>query len=125
MILIPPGSNIGKPFRSTLETSSSRAVAESGSITTHLGTMRPVWTRLIRFVATDGRTLYGEPIVPSADYDIGVQGEKDGIKAKVVVGPIYGTSDETKVTDEVVDVEKLLGPLSQSDVPIIRAIGLK
>jgi hypothetical protein len=87
--------------------------------------MRPVWTRLIRFVAVDGRTLYGEPIVPSADYDLGVEGEKDGIKAKVVVGPIYGTSSETKVTDEVVQVKKLLGPLSQSDVPIIRAIGLK
>jgi hypothetical protein len=76
-------------------------------------------------MATDGRTLYGEPIVPSADYDLGVEGEKEGIKAKVIVGPIYGTADETKVTDEIVDVKKLLGPLSQSDVPIIRAIGLK
>lgn len=121
-VLVLAESRIGKVSRGRSETYRTRALDKCEAITS---IMKPVWTRLIRFVATDGRTLYGEPIVPSADYDLGIKGEKEGIKAKVIQGPIYGTSNETKVTDEIVDVEKLLGPLSQSDVPIIRAIGLK
>jgi len=79
----------------------------------------------VRFIAADGRTLNGEPIVPSTDFDIGVEAEKGGLKAKVIEGiDIYDTTGQTKVTDEVVEVKKLLGPLSQSQVPLVRAIGL-
>ena len=87
--------------------------------------MKTAWNRLIRFVATDGRTLYGEPILPSPDFDLGDTNEQTGLRAKVVAGrDLYDTTGETKVTDEVVTVKTLLGPLAQSDVPILRCIGL-
>jgi len=87
--------------------------------------MAPNWDRLIRFVATDGRELRGEPILPSADFDIGTTTEETGLKAKVIDvknGDIFDPS--SKVTDEVVTVKKLLGPVTVEEVPIIRCIGL-
>ncbi|CAG9939070.1 unnamed protein product [Clonostachys rosea f. rosea IK726] len=87
--------------------------------------MKVAWSRLIRFVATDGRTLYGEPILTNPDFDIGDTTEKTGLQAKVVKGQdIYDTAGATKVTDEVVTVKKLLGPLAPADVPILRCVGL-
>jgi 2-keto-4-pentenoate hydratase/2-oxohepta-3-ene-1,7-dioic acid hydratase in catechol pathway len=87
--------------------------------------MKLPWTRLIRFVATDGRTLRGEPILPSEDFDLGNVTEADQLQAKVITGDdIFDTSGKTKVTDETVTVKKILGPLTKEDVPVIRAIGL-
>lgn len=87
--------------------------------------MRVVWDRLIRFVATDGRVLRGEPILPSPDYDIGSTTEKDQLQAKVVSGTdIFSNKGDTKVTDEIVTVKAVLGPLTQEEVPILRCIGL-
>ncbi|KAF2658581.1 fumarylacetoacetate hydrolase family protein-like protein [Lophiostoma macrostomum CBS 122681] len=87
--------------------------------------MAPNWKRLIRFESTDGRTLRGEPILPSEDFDVGSTTEQTGLKAKVIQvasGDIFDTS--TKVTDEEITVKKLLGPVEESEVPIIRCIGL-
>ncbi|KIW83637.1 hypothetical protein Z517_02883 [Fonsecaea pedrosoi CBS 271.37] len=87
--------------------------------------MKVPWTRLIRFVATDGRVLRGEPILPSEDFDLGNVTEADQLKAKVIVGDdIFDTTGQTKVTDEVVTVKKLLGPLAREEVPILRCVGL-
>lgn len=87
--------------------------------------MRTAWQRLIRFVATDGRTLYGEPILPSPDFDLGNTTAGTGLKAKVIAGTdLFDTTGATKVSEEVVTVQKLLGPLAQEDVPIVRCIGL-
>ncbi|KIY03331.1 uncharacterized protein Z520_00022 [Fonsecaea multimorphosa CBS 102226] len=87
--------------------------------------MKVPWTRLIRFVATDGRVLRGEPILPSEDFDLGNVTESDQLKAKVIVGDdIFDTTGKTKVTDEVVTVKKLLGPLAREEVPILRCVGL-
>ncbi|TKA70413.1 hypothetical protein B0A49_06211 [Cryomyces minteri] len=87
--------------------------------------MKVAWSRLIRFVATDGRTLRGEPIMPSADFDLGFVTESDKLQAKVIVGDdLYDTTGKTKVTDEVVTVKRLLGPLTKEDVPILRCVGL-
>ena len=86
--------------------------------------MRVAWDRLIRFVATDGRTLYGEPILPSPTFDIGNTTEETGLKARVFQGDLYDTTGTSKVTDEVVQVKRLLGPLAPSDVPILRCVGL-
>lgn len=87
--------------------------------------MPVAWTRLIRFVSTDGRTLYGEPIMPSEDFDLGETTEATKLKARVVEGnDLYDTTGATKVTDEVVTVKELLGPLAQSDVDILRCVGL-
>ena len=85
----------------------------------------PVWSRLIRFESTDGRLLRGEPILPSPDFDVGSTIEATKLQAKVIEGQdIYDTTGKTKVTDEIVTVKKLLGPLAQEDVPIVRCIGL-
>ncbi|EXJ74243.1 uncharacterized protein A1O5_02539 [Cladophialophora psammophila CBS 110553] len=87
--------------------------------------MKLPWTRLIRFVATDGRLLRGEPILPSEEFDLGNVTEADQLKAKVIVGDdIFDTTGKTKVTDEVVTVKKILGPLAREEVPILRCVGL-
>jgi 2-keto-4-pentenoate hydratase/2-oxohepta-3-ene-1,7-dioic acid hydratase in catechol pathway len=87
--------------------------------------MKVAWERLIRFVATDGRVLKGEPILPSEDFDLGRVNESTKLQAKVIQGDdVYDTTGETKVTDEIVTVKKLLGPLAQGDVDILRCVGL-
>lgn len=86
------------------------------------------WTRLIRFEAADGRILRGEPILPgetAGDFDIGRISQADNLQAQVVIGDdIFDTTGKTVVTNEVVPVKRLLGPLLPSDVPIIRCVGL-
>lgn len=97
----------------------------SHSSTTHPANMPVPWTRLIRFAATDGRVLRGEPILPSPDFDIGNVTEETKLQAKVIEGSdIYDTTGATRVTDEVVTVKKLLGPLAPEDIPILRCVGL-
>jgi len=76
-------------------------------------------------MATDGRILRGEPILPRDDLDLGFVTEADALQAKVLAGEdIYDTTGLTKLTDEVVTVKKILGPLAQNDVPIVRCVGL-
>ncbi|KAI5200547.1 hypothetical protein E4T39_05709 [Aureobasidium subglaciale] len=87
--------------------------------------MKPVWNRLIRFEAADGRVLRGEPILPSPTFDLGRLTESDVLEAKVIAGSdIFDQTGATKVTDQIVRVEKILGPLEQSEVPILRCVGL-
>jgi hypothetical protein len=87
--------------------------------------MTVAWNRLIRFVATDGRILRGEPILPSPDFDLGSTTAETQLKAKIISGnDLYDTTGATKVTNEVATVKELLGPLSQADVPILRCVGL-
>ncbi len=85
--------------------------------------MQARWSRLIRFLATDGRVLRGEPILPFADFDLGNVTEEHELKAKIIVGDdIFG--DGVRVSEEVATVKEMLGPLTPSDVPTIRCIGL-
>jgi hypothetical protein len=87
--------------------------------------MAPNWDRLIRFVATDGRELRGEPILPSEDFDVGTTTEETALKAKVIQVANNDVFDpSTKVTDEEVTVKRVLGPVTTEEVPIIRCIGL-
>lgn len=87
--------------------------------------MKVVWERLIRFVATDGRVLRGEPILPAADFDLGDTSEATKLQARVITGSdLYDTTGKTKVTDEIVTVKRLLGPLAQEDTDILRCVGL-
>lgn len=87
--------------------------------------MRVAWTRLIRFIATDGRILRGEPILPSPEFDLGKTTEETKLQAKVIVGDdLYDITGKTNVSDEVVTVKRLLGPLSAEDVDILRCVGL-
>ena len=87
--------------------------------------MTVVWERLIRFVAVDGRVLRGEPIMPSPDFDLGNTTEQTELRAKVILGSdAYDTTGKTKISEEIVTVKKLLGPLAQEDVDILRCVGL-
>ncbi len=87
--------------------------------------MKTAWQRLIRFVSTDGRILRGEPILPFPDFDLGATTEETKLKARILEGnDIYDTTGVTRLTDEVATVKTLLGPLTPSDVPILRCIGL-
>ena len=87
--------------------------------------MKVAWTRAIRFIAADGRTLRGESILPSPDFDLGWTSENDQLKAKIIRGDdLYDNTGKTRVSDEVVTVKKLLGPLARDDVPILRCVGL-
>ncbi|KAJ6123780.1 Fumarylacetoacetase C-terminal-like protein [Penicillium samsonianum] len=83
------------------------------------------WKRLIRFTATDGRTLRGEPILLTPTTDLGFITESDKLQARVIEGDdLYDTTGKTRVTDEIVSVKTILGPLAQADVPILRCVGL-
>lgn len=87
--------------------------------------MKVAWNRAIRFITTDDRVLYGEPILSDPELDLGKLREGDKLQAKVIVGDdLFDTSGATSVSDEVVDVKKLLGPLAKEDVPILRCVGL-
>lgn len=83
------------------------------------------WKRLIRFIATDGRTLRGEPILPTPTTDLGFITESDKLQVRVIEGDdLYDTTGKTRITDEIVSVKTVLGPLAQADVPILRCVGL-
>lgn len=87
--------------------------------------MAVAWQRLIRFVATDGLIYRGEPILPATDFDIGTTTDSTGLRAKVIEGAdIYDATGKTRVTDTVVTVQQLLGPLGQGEVDILRCVGL-
>ncbi|PVH98233.1 hypothetical protein DM02DRAFT_682728 [Periconia macrospinosa] len=87
--------------------------------------MRVAWTRLIRFVATDGRVLRGEPILPNPEFDLGQTAESTKLQARIIIGDdIYDTTGKVKVSEEIVTVKKLLGPLAAEDVDILRCVGL-
>lgn len=84
------------------------------------------WKRLIRFEGVDGRILRGEPVFPeNKKVDLGFVTEADQLEANVLVGDdIYDTTGKTKLTSDKVVIKKILSPLAQSDVPILRCVGL-
>lgn len=87
--------------------------------------MNVAWERLIRFISTDDHVLLGEPILPHSEFDLGNTTADTRLQARVIRGDdIYDTTGSTFVTDEVVTVKKLLGPLQSCDVPIMRCVGL-
>ncbi|KAK6543586.1 hypothetical protein TWF694_000329 [Orbilia ellipsospora] len=79
------------------------------------------WKNLIRFIAEeDGQEHLGD--VDASQYpDVGVSihdGQK--VTARVINGSIF----DGTVTDKTLTVARLLSPISVSDVPIIRCLGL-
>ena len=87
--------------------------------------MKVAWQRLIRFVSTDDKILYGQPILPSPDFDLGQVTESHKLRANIIQGDdIYDTSGNTRVTNDIATVKRILGPLAESDVPVVRCIGL-
>lgn len=72
--------------------------------------------RLVRFLAKDGRTYYGDAILPAGETDIGKTKQ-----ARIIDGDIFGKHD---VTDKVADVRLLLAPLAPEDVRTVRCLGM-
>jgi hypothetical protein len=87
--------------------------------------MRVAWTRLNRFVGTDGKIYRGEPMLPQPDFDLGNTTEATRLRARVILGDdIYDTTGRTVVSDQIVTVKTLLGPLVADDSDILRCVGL-
>ena len=70
----------------------------------------------MRFLAKDGRTYYGDAILPSGVTDI-----SKAKQARVVTGDIFGKHE---VTEQVADIRLLLAPLAPEDVRTVRCLGL-
>lgn len=81
------------------------------------------WSHLIRFTATGSNDVqFGDAVVDSEEADIGLSAKESKLKAKLIKGDPL--SPDCQVTDEVVEVGKLLGPLTPRMVPSVRCIGL-
>ncbi|KAE8365783.1 hypothetical protein BDV27DRAFT_126227 [Aspergillus caelatus] len=74
------------------------------------------FSRLIRFLATDGHIYYGDAIMPTGTSDIG-----KATRAQVIQGDIFG---QHQVTDQVAEVKTLLAPLAREDIVTVRCLGL-
>ncbi|KAI4753592.1 hypothetical protein E4T51_13301 [Aureobasidium sp. EXF-12344] len=74
------------------------------------------FSRLIRFLAKDGKTYYGDALVPSGG---GASDLTRVAQAKVIQGTPWG---QHQVTDR--DVQKLLAPLAREDIRTVRCLGL-
>ncbi|KAL2260134.1 hypothetical protein VTK26DRAFT_5961 [Humicola hyalothermophila] len=74
------------------------------------------FSRLVRFLAKDGRTYYGDAILPRGVTDIA-----KARQARIVQGDIFGKHD---VTDQVADIRLLLAPLAPEHVRTVRCLGL-
>ncbi|PSR97561.1 fumarylacetoacetate hydrolase [Coniella lustricola] len=74
------------------------------------------FTRLVRFLAKDGRTYYGDAILPQGVTDIG-----KAKQARIVTGDIFGKHD---VTEDVADIRLFLSPLAPEHVKTVRCLGL-
>ena len=72
--------------------------------------------RLIRFLARDGRTYYGDAILPHGVTDI-----SKTTQARIITGDLFGAHH---VTDRIADVRLLLSPLSPTDTRTVRCLGL-
>lgn len=72
--------------------------------------------RLVRFLAKDGRTYYGDAILTKGVTDIA-----KAKQARVIQGQIFG---KYEVTDQVMDIRLLLAPLALEDVKTVRCLGL-
>ena len=81
------------------------------------------WTHLIRFENNE-KVYYGDAIFPEGTdpTDIAKIAGDGHLKATVVEGDVL--ADTHKVTSQILEVTKLLSPLTRAQVPMIRCIGL-
>ncbi|KAF9894107.1 hypothetical protein FE257_009080 [Aspergillus nanangensis] len=80
------------------------------------------WERLIRFRDAAGTVRFGEPIIGNDDVSLLDESvAKGSLQARCLEGSdIFSLAP----TSETVTVSELLAPLSPSDVPIIKCVGL-
>ncbi|GKZ94600.1 hypothetical protein AnigIFM63604_011699 [Aspergillus niger] len=72
--------------------------------------------RLVRFLAKDGQTYYGDALLSAGVSDIA-----QATKARVIQGDIFG---QHHVTDQIADIKMLLAPLARKDIGTVRCLGL-
>ena len=64
-------------------------------------------------------------MLPSPNLDTGRASENDQLKIRIMVDDdLHGTTGKTIVSYEVVQIKKLLGPLTMYEVPTLRCVGL-
>ncbi|KAK2768822.1 hypothetical protein FQN54_000682 [Arachnomyces sp. PD_36] len=78
--------------------------------------MAPAFSRLVRFLAKDGLTYYGDAILPSGTTNIA-----KATQARVIKGDIFGSHH---LTDHTADIKTLLAPLARHDIRSVRCLGL-
>lgn len=85
--------------------------------------MNERWSHLIRFTQ-NGKQHYGNAVFPQGTRpdDITTVAREGRLKAKIISGDPF--SDESLLSGDEVTVDKLLCPLAQEQVPIIRCVGL-
>jgi hypothetical protein len=88
-----------------------------------MSTMALPWSRLIRFV-NNGTTYYGDAIFPETANpdDVALLAQEGKLRARVIQNDPLST--EMIISNEELRVDRLLSPLTASQVPIIRCIGL-
>ncbi|KAM0666547.1 hypothetical protein MY4038_008167 [Beauveria bassiana] len=74
------------------------------------------FSRLVRFLSNDGRSYYGDAILPHGESDI-----SKATSARIIEGDIFG---EYKVTDRATDIRTLLPPLAPAHSGTVRCLGL-
>ncbi|RAK98333.1 fumarylacetoacetate hydrolase family protein [Aspergillus ibericus CBS 121593] len=74
------------------------------------------FSRLVRFLAKDGHTYYGDALLSAGASDIA-----QATKARVIQGDIFG---QHNVTDQVAEIKMLLAPLARKDIGTVRCLGL-
>lgn len=84
--------------------------------------MSTVWNRLIRFIGTDDKVYFGEPLNVTYEETVDELYENGNLEARVITGDVFSSS--AVITDNIVKVSQLLSPLSVDQVPIIKCIGL-
>lgn len=72
--------------------------------------------RLVRFLAKDGQTYYGDALLSAGVSDIA-----QATRARVIRGDIFG---QHQVTDQIADIKMLLAPLARKDIGTVRCLGL-
>lgn len=78
------------------------------------------WARLIRFVSTDGTTIFGDALLDDAS-EIHQKISQNSLYAQELSG---SSPFDLQPTGKKVQVKSLLPLLQSSDVPVIRCIGL-
>jgi len=84
--------------------------------------IRTQWSRLIRFVAAETSRIHiGEPV--DASVDVGLAAfEGKPIKAYEIIGSALDSA--AQVSSNVLTVAKLLSPLSNEEIKVVRCLGL-
>jgi hypothetical protein len=78
------------------------------------------WSRLIRFLDDENKITYGEPCIASVA-ELEEKLENGDLFASVLVG---SNLSALRANGKQLHVQRILGPLTAKDVPIIRCIGL-